>query len=605
MPTQKIDFTEWTPDQPSIVKNLSNAKNVVPTSIGFAPFPSSADYSNAATEDLNAVFVAKYANTTSIFAGGASKLFKYNSLDRNLDDVSRTTGSYGSVQNWRFTQFGDLVIAANNTTKLQSFISGNFVDLSADAPIAKYVAVVRDFVVAANLDSGASFNKVQWSDINDESDWVSGGASQSDFQIIPDGGNITGITGGEFGLIFLERAIVRMTYIGSPLFFQFDTVSKTLGCVYDNSIVKYANTSYFLGEDGFYSCDGKSVVPIGTQKVDKWFFTNANPSLLNTISAAADPSRKIIMWNFANIFGGRSIIIYNWQVDKWSYVDTTTEILATINSAGVTLEALDFPSEINAFAMTNGKSYTITNLGKNVNWASIGATTPVIGAKFTRNATAITGTSATYSQSGTTTLTVTMTAHGLSNGDSVYLDFTTGTAVDGNYTVTVLTANTFTIVQAVARTTSGNVTVHSGRVIDMALATTNKQTMDTLTTSLDSVLYAGGAYFMGGADGARIVTFTGSNLTAQIDTGDFGSQRNSVVTLARPLVDNGSADVAIASRNLLSDTPPFSAYTSASNENRVPLRSNGKYHKLSVVPTGGGWTNAIGIEVEYQEQGSR
>lgn len=29
MATQRITFTEWTPDQPSIVENLSIAKNVV------------------------------------------------------------------------------------------------------------------------------------------------------------------------------------------------------------------------------------------------------------------------------------------------------------------------------------------------------------------------------------------------------------------------------------------------------------------------------------------------------------------------------------------------------------------------------------------------
>jgi hypothetical protein len=62
----------------------------------------------------------------------------------------------------------------------------------------------------------------------------------------------------------------------------------------------------------------------------------------------------------------------------------------------------------------------------------------------------------TYSQTGTT-VTVTITAHGYVTGQSAYLDFTSGTAVDGTYTVTVTDANTFTLTQA-SRTTSGNVT---------------------------------------------------------------------------------------------------------------------------------------------------
>jgi len=55
--------------------------------------------------------------------------------------------------------------------------------------------------------------------------------------------------------------------------------------------------------------------------------------------------------------------------------------------------------------------------------------------------------SATYARSGTT-VTVTKTGHGLSTGNQVGLSFATGTggtATDGNYAVTVLTADTFTI----------------------------------------------------------------------------------------------------------------------------------------------------------------
>jgi hypothetical protein len=62
----------------------------------------------------------------------------------------------------------------------------------------------------------------------------------------------------------------------------------------------------------------------------------------------------------------------------------------------------------------------------------------------------------TYSQTGTT-VTVTITNHGYITGNRAFLDFTSGTAVDGSYEVTVTGANTFTVTQA-SRTTSGNVT---------------------------------------------------------------------------------------------------------------------------------------------------
>ncbi len=64
----------------------------------------------------------------------------------------------------------------------------------------------------------------------------------------------------------------------------------------------------------------------------------------------------------------------------------------------------------------------------------------------------------TYSQSGSTTLTVTATAHGFKTGDSAYLNFTSGTAADGQFTVTKVDANSFTVTTTSA-TTSGNVQI--------------------------------------------------------------------------------------------------------------------------------------------------
>jgi hypothetical protein len=75
------------------------------------------------------------------------------------------------------------------------------------------------------------------------------------------------------------------------------------------------------------------------------------------------------------------------------------------------------------------------------------------------SATALFTSSGTYAIAGSTTLTVTSTAHGRAVDDVVYLNFTSGTAVDDYYTiVTVPTANTFTVTHGTSITSSGNVT---------------------------------------------------------------------------------------------------------------------------------------------------
>src|SRR5210317_1020921 len=470
----RIQFEEWLPDQPSVT-SLRDAKNVYPTSVGYAPFNNAVDFSQAASENINSVFGAKYGDEVAIFAGGASKLFKLDATDLSVDDVSTSGGYSGST--WNFTQFGKVVIGANNQSKLQSWTIGAssaFADLDANAPIAKYVTVVRDFVVSANLNASVDTNKVQWSDINDETNWVSGTTSQSDYQIVPDGGNITGLTGGEIGLVFLEKSIVRMTYAGSPLFFQFDVISRGLGCINGNSIAQYGATSFFLSDDGFYQCDGQTVTGIGTEKVDRYFYNDADLTELDTMSAAVDPIKKLVVWNYANVDGGRSIIIYNWQLSKWSRAITETTSVGNAATTGTTLEGL---------------SLLYPNL-------------------------------------------------------------------------------------------------------------------DNMPASLDDRLWIGGKFLFAGTKNDKIVTFTGSTYNSELITPDLEVGYNSVATLVRPQIDNGSATIKVASRRELDDNIQFGSSVSTSSEGRASVRSAGRYHRFSVSPTGN-WTNAISIDVDLKPQGSR
>jgi hypothetical protein len=346
---QKILFGEWLPDQPGVTGAVTDAKNCYPVANGYAPVKGEADYSDAAGADLIITFAGKFDSVSTLFAASTTQIYKFDSSDASLD--AATTTGYTAVEGWDVTQFGAKMILANGQDKLQAWTlnsSTNFADLAAAAPTAKFVTVVRDFVVAAN--DGTDTSKVYWSDINDETDWTPGSASQSDTQILPDGGDITGIAGGEYGLIFLERAIYRMTYTGSPFFFQFDAISRSLGCISNGSIAQYGNLTYFLADDGFYVCDGQSTKNIGSEKVNRWFFDNAIPGEIFTgMSATVNPVTKLIIWKFNNTFGGNSMLMYSIDLNKWSYADTTATSIAYVLTPSATLEQVDnYNSSIDA-----------------------------------------------------------------------------------------------------------------------------------------------------------------------------------------------------------------------------------------------------------------
>jgi hypothetical protein len=476
MATTRINFTEWLPDQPGVAGVMTEAKNVYPVANGYSALPLETNLSNAASENLNNIFAAKKNAISSLFCAGSTKLFKFNQADNDLDDVSQSGGyTTATGERFYFTQFGNVVVAANGTDKLQGYSLGSstlFADLDGAAPTARYVTVVRDFVVAANEVSNP--NRVYWSDINDETDWTPGTGSQSDFQDIADGGDVMGMTGGEFGLILMERSIVRMSYIGSPFFFQFDSISRNLGCITPNSVGQYASVTYFLSDDGFYSCDGQAVKSIGSEKVDKFFFADVNLNKLNEMSVAVDPLKKLVIWNYTDGFAAKKQLIYNIMLGRWSYAETTANFINNVYTPSLALESLD-----------------------------------LFG------------------------------------------------------------------------------------------------TLDSLGVSLDSRQWAGGALLLAGVTGNQAISFTGARKTASLTTGDFAvTNAQSLVTLAKPIIDAGSGTVAIASRLNLDDGLTFSTAVAADAENRIGLRSSGRYHRIKTVPTGA-WNFALAVDVDLAQQSTR
>jgi hypothetical protein len=275
----------------------------------------------------------------------------------------------------------------------------------------------------------------------------------------------------------MEKSIYRMSYVGTPAIFQFDNISRNLGCFEPNSIVQYQGVTYFLGDDGFYACNGTQVMGIGTEKVDRFFFGDLDEAYSYRMSATVDPIKNLIVWAYPSSGSNGevdSLLIYNFEVKRWSRGEVSVGFVAQSATPAFTLEALD------AFG-----------------------------------------------------------------------------------------------------------------------------TLDTLTTSLDSRIWTGGKSQFVGGNGAKIVTFSGVNLTGTLQTGDVEIPGSvSTINMTRPLVDAGQGQVAVATRNRLVDAVSFGSYTSADSEGRAAFRTTGRYHRLSVQPTGS-WTTAIGIEFDIVPAGTR
>jgi hypothetical protein len=432
---------------------------------------------------------------------------------------------------------------------------------------------------------------VHWCGINDPTSWPTPGtstaiAAQSDFQDLPGPhGEIMGLVGnlGSVDLaIFMERAVFRAFYVGSPDIFSFQAAEGLRGCPAPNSIVQLGNIVYYLGEDGFYAFDGTTSVPIGAQKVDKTFWTDLDQSFMERIVGAVDPISRVVFWAYpgaANVNGNPNrILAFNWLINRWSISEVECELIARILSFGFTLDDLSFLST----SSVSGESLGSGD-GTKTSFSGTLANVPVKPQTVT-----VTAGSVTVTDSAGTWPSSSLVGTGISSGS---IDYDSGAwAVD------------YSTAPASAATISASYTYGT-------------QSLDALPASLDSRLWTGGKILMAGFDtDHKLAFFTGENLAPTVETTEveaFPSEsrmgmRIGIVTSARPAVDGGSPSVSVATRNRLEDAPKYGSAIALNSVGECPQRVSGRYVKAQItLPADSGFSHIQGVDLTVVPSGMR
>lgn len=351
-----IGIGPWLPDTPAISRQppaSTEALNVVARSESYGPFPSFLPTSTGSELDMRAqgsISVRRTDQVSVVYVGTLDKLYQLTGSG-NPVDVSRLGAPYSCPQNgfWSFAQFGDLVVAFNgfDAPQVINIDSGtSFAALGGSPPLAKYVAVVGDFLMAGNAPT--LDHVVYWSAINNAADWVTSQVTQADNQPLPDGGQVTGIIGIEYtATIFQEFAIRRAVYEGPPDIFRFSVVTPNLGCSVPGSIVNYKDMIFFLDRAGFFLLQGLGVPqPIGEQQVNRWFWANVNQNFLYRICGAVDVTNATIWWLFPDLLSEdgtpNHMIGFCWTVGRWTHAQPgNIEFIYTASpSGGWTIEEI-------------------------------------------------------------------------------------------------------------------------------------------------------------------------------------------------------------------------------------------------------------------------
>lgn len=364
-----MQVAEWCPDRPDLADATSIAQNVIAlTPESYGPVASLVHFASAALPQnvLGMGFAQDSALVPHIFAGLTSALYIINGGSNVWTDVSGTAYTPTAGESWNFAQYNDLMLATfwGNPVQSYNMISGGtFADLTPGpfdtgnnqaAPQARYMAVAKTFVILANTHDAVGGNgpsRVWWSAAGAPAGVVSGGKTgwpvpgstlaqqtQSDFT------DLTGPMGAIVGLapnlagcdcaVFFQHGVQRMIYVGPPDIFDFYPAAAVRGSIAPNSLVSLGMQVYYLGEDGFYVFDGNASTPIGANKVDKWFFANADLSVPSLIVGAADIANKAICWTFRSNFSANGLadfmLIYRWDIQRWSYALLATHWISRV-----------------------------------------------------------------------------------------------------------------------------------------------------------------------------------------------------------------------------------------------------------------------------------
>ena len=368
-----IPVGDYRPDAPAYLgTHATVATNVYPRPDGsdgplLAPVVVAGGISD--TQQITTAFLARDGDgAVFMYVGAAETPYiwrKAGALFYNFS-TNFTTNLPTIVNPTRFCQFGTRLMAVNKQQGLWWHTVGSFdafTSLTA-APKADYIATVEPgFVVLGNINDGTLRSAgLRWSALNDGTDWPVVGTSdaaskQSDDQDLPNGGAIMGIlpaVGGAAAVVFTERSIYRMEYVGAPAVFAFRETVRGQGCLCKNASIAINGVAYFISEQGFHRFDGQTVTPIGMGRVSRTFLDTVNREYLHKVSVAHDPNRKIIVWGSPVTSQGDPIRrwwIYSYATDRWRFsddaaVDDFAILVADAATDAIPMDQLDaiYPS---------------------------------------------------------------------------------------------------------------------------------------------------------------------------------------------------------------------------------------------------------------------
>lgn len=161
---------------------------------------------------------------------------------------------------------------------------------------------------------------VRWADQSVPYDWTPSTTNQSGEQLLSSGSYIvTGLSTRQEILVWTDRALFSMQYVGAPFVFNFQLMMDNISIMSPNAMISVNGQTFWMGQDKFYMYNG--TVQSLPCSVRKYVFSNLNTTQANQVVCGQNEQFNEIWWFYPSTFSNvnDSYVVYNYLDDVWYY----------------------------------------------------------------------------------------------------------------------------------------------------------------------------------------------------------------------------------------------------------------------------------------------
>lgn len=275
-----------------------------------------------------------YQGNNTLVIGGNTTIHRFDGS--TVSDVSKA-GGYSNSPRWQSAQIGTALLMNNGSEVPQYMLptGSAFADLPAwpSNVTTRCVKPFNSFLVMVgyeDLSSRYPFT-VRWSDEFDPASVPGDWDITSTTNLA--GENILGGANGELvdqlalndqNIIYAERGVYAMSFIGAPLVFAFREIFGDDGIINRGACAEFFGRHLVVGQNDIYVHDGSTKASIADKRVRRAFFNEIGDT--RSVFCQTVPNRSEIWICYADQDAAdgetaNRALIYNWAQDAFTFID--------------------------------------------------------------------------------------------------------------------------------------------------------------------------------------------------------------------------------------------------------------------------------------------